>query len=54
MDAYMILFRIIHIASAMLWFGAAVFYTAFIGPTLALSVRRDPASSAHWSVRQKQ
>jgi hypothetical protein len=32
MDAYMILFRIIHIASAMLWFGAAVFYTAFIGP----------------------
>ncbi len=34
MDAYMILFRIIHIASAALWFGAAVFYSAFIGPHL--------------------
>lgn len=34
MDAYMSLFRIIHIASAALWFGAAVFYSAFIGPSL--------------------
>lgn len=34
MDAYMILFRIIHIASAILWFGSAVFYSAFVGPTL--------------------
>jgi hypothetical protein len=33
-DWYMILFRIIHIASAILWFGAAVFYSAFVGPSL--------------------
>jgi hypothetical protein len=30
----MILFRIIHIASAILWAGSAVFYTAFVGPTV--------------------
>lgn len=34
MDAYMIVFRIIHIASAILWAGSAVFYTAFVGPTV--------------------
>ena len=33
-DWYIVLFRIIHIASAILWFGAAVFYSAFVGPTL--------------------
>jgi uncharacterized membrane protein len=33
-DWYMILFRIIHIASAILWFGSAVFYSAFVAPTL--------------------
>jgi Domain of unknown function (DUF1772) len=33
-DAYMIVFRIVHIASAILWFGAAVFYSAFVGPAL--------------------
>jgi hypothetical protein len=33
-DAYMIVFRIIHIASAILWAGSAIFYTAFVGPTV--------------------
>jgi hypothetical protein len=33
-DAYMIVFRIIHIASAILWAGSAVFFTAFVGPTI--------------------
>jgi hypothetical protein len=31
----MIAFRIVHITSAILWFGAALFYAAFIGPTVA-------------------
>ncbi|HEX2090033.1 MAG TPA: hypothetical protein VHI54_08950 [Actinomycetota bacterium] len=35
MDAYMITFRIIHIVSAILWFGAATFYSVFVGPSLA-------------------
>ncbi len=35
MDAYMIVFRIIHIVSAILWFGAATFYSGFVGPSLA-------------------
>lgn len=34
MDAYMIAFRIIHIASAILWAGSAVFFAVFIGPTI--------------------
>ncbi len=34
MDAYMIAFRIIHIASAILWAGSAVFYSGFVGPTV--------------------
>ena len=34
MDGYMIAFRIIHISSAILWAGSAVFYTAFVGPTV--------------------
>lgn len=34
MDAYMIGFRIIHIASAILWAGSAVFYSGFVGPTV--------------------
>jgi hypothetical protein len=33
-DAYMIAFRIIHILSAILWFGSAVFFSAFVGPTI--------------------
>lgn len=33
MDAYMIIFRIIHIVSAILWVGSGVFLVAFIGPT---------------------
>jgi uncharacterized membrane protein len=31
----MIAFRIIHIISAILWFGAAVFFSGFVGPTMA-------------------
>lgn len=31
----MIVFRIIHIVSAILWAGAAVFFAAFVGPTFA-------------------
>jgi uncharacterized membrane protein len=31
----MITFRIIHIVSAILWFGAATFYSGFVGPSLA-------------------
>lgn len=30
----MIVFRIIHITSAILWAGSAVFFTAFVGPTV--------------------
>jgi hypothetical protein len=33
-DAYMIIFRIVHIASAILWAGSAAFYTAIVGPTV--------------------
>ncbi len=35
MDAYMIVFRIIPIVSAILWFGAGMFYSFFVGPSLA-------------------
>jgi hypothetical protein len=33
MDAYMVVFRIIHIVSAILWAGAAVYFAGFVGPT---------------------
>jgi hypothetical protein len=33
-NRYMIVFRIIHISSAILWAGSAVFFTAFVGPTV--------------------
>jgi len=32
----MIVFRIIHIASAILWAGSATFYSAFVGPSLGV------------------
>jgi len=34
-DTYMITFRVIHIASAILWAGSALFYAGFVGPTIA-------------------
>ncbi len=33
-DPYMLVFRIIHITSAALWYGAALYYSGFTGPTL--------------------
>jgi hypothetical protein len=33
-DAYMIGFRVIHISSAILWAGSAVFFVAFVAPTV--------------------
>ena len=49
MDAYMITFRIIHIVSAILWFGGATFCSLFVGPSLVSigpeATRRGPAAS---------
>lgn len=53
MDAYMILFRIVHIASAILWFGSAVFYSAFVGPTLR-AVGPDGSRFFNHLVRQQK
>lgn len=35
MDAYMITFRVVHIVSAILWAGGALFFAGFVGPTIA-------------------
>ncbi|MDQ4005575.1 MAG: hypothetical protein M3135_04640 [Actinomycetota bacterium] len=34
MDAYVITLRIVHIISAILWAGSALFFVAFVGPTV--------------------
>jgi hypothetical protein len=52
-DAYTILFRIVHIASAILWFGSAVFYSAFVGPTLR-AVGADGSRFFNHLVRQQK
>jgi putative copper export protein len=31
-DAFMLVFRFLHIVSAAFWFGAAVMFAAFVGP----------------------
>lgn len=43
MDALLILFRIIHVGSAMIWFGGAIVSSFFLQPTVqALGVAGQP------------
>ena len=54
MDAYMIAFRIIHIASAILWAGSAVFFAAFIGPTIEQVLGREGGRFFQHLVRRRK
>lgn len=54
MDEYMIVFRIVHIASAILWAGAAVFYWAFVGPTVEGSLGADAGKFFTYLVRRQK
>ena len=51
MDVYIILLRIIHIGSAILWFGGAVFYSAFVGPAVG---RMGPQGSRFFGLLVRQ
>lgn len=53
MDALLILFRIIHVGAAMIWFGGAIVSSFFLQPTVeALGVRGQPFME-HLMVRRK-
>lgn len=54
MDAYMLVFRIIHIASAILWAGAAVFYAAFVAPTVEAALGPDAGKFFGHLVRRQK
>ncbi len=54
MDAYMLVFRIVHIASAILWAGAAVFYAAFVGPTVEAALGPDAGKFFGHLVRRQK
>ena len=53
MDVLLILFRIIHVGSAMIWFGGAIVSSFFVQPTVAaLGVQAQPFME-HLMVRRK-
>ena len=54
MDAYMIAFRIIHIAGAILWAGSAVFYAAIVGPTVEAAYGAEAGKFFVHLVRQRR
>lgn len=54
MDAYMLVFRIIHIASAILWAGAAIFFVAFVGPTVEAVLGPDAGKFFGHFVRRQR
>lgn len=54
MDAYMIVFRIIHIASAILWAGSALFFYAFVGPTIENTLGPEAGKFFNYLVRQRK
>ena len=54
MDAYMIVFRIIHIGSAILWAGSALFFYAFVGPTVENTLGSEAGKFFNYLVRQRK
>lgn len=50
----MIVFRIIHIASAILWAGSALYYVAFVAPTVENTLGPDAGRFFNYLVRQRK